>query len=217
MLSMLHTVETNAALFEGLLNESASDVPFRHQVNEELLRNAMRDGSSDPDVVEAVTAAVRAAGEGAKVLLCTCSTIGGIAESVALSNGAPVLRVDRAMAREAVATGTRIVIAAAVESTLEPTRRLVEDEARRQGRSVELTEQVIGGAWDRLQSDGTEAYHAAVAEGLRQIAASAPDVIVLAQATMAGAVDRCADLPVPILASPRLGLADAVAHWRAGA
>jgi hypothetical protein len=46
-----------------------------------------------------------------------------------------------------------------------------------------------------------------IADGLRQIAGAQPDVIVLAQATMTGAVDRCSDLPVPVLASPRLGLA----------
>jgi hypothetical protein len=147
MLSMLHTLASNAALFEGLLSEMAPDVPFRHQVNEGLLRNAMRVGPGDAGVVAAVEGAVRQAGEEARVVLCTCSTIGGIAESVEPPSGVPVLRVDRAMAREAVSRGTRIVVAAAVESTLGPTRRLVEDEARRQGRSIELTEQVIEGAW----------------------------------------------------------------------
>jgi hypothetical protein len=102
MLSMLHTLESNAALFEGLLAEMAPDVPFRHQVEEDLLRNAMGVGSGDPGVVAAVEGAVRKAGEEARVVLCTCSTIGSIAESIELTNGVPVLRVDRAMARKAV-------------------------------------------------------------------------------------------------------------------
>ena len=67
-----------------------------------------------------------------------------------------------------------------------------------------------------LSETGGSVLGCRIADGLRQIAGAQPDVIVLAQATMAGAVDRCSDLPVPVLASPRLGLADALAQWRAG-
>jgi hypothetical protein len=101
MLSMLHTLASNAVLFEGLLSEMAPDVPFHHQVEEDLLRNAMRVGSGDADVVAAV--------EGA--------TIGGIAENVELTNGVPVLRVDSHGPQSGL-EGARIVIAAAVASTL---------------------------------------------------------------------------------------------------
>jgi Asp/Glu/hydantoin racemase len=210
MLSLLHTVDTNKTLFADLLREMAPDADVRHAVRPDLLADAMQLGSDDPAVIDAVESVVREAAEGADAVLCTCSTIGGIAEATATEGGIPVLRVDRAMAREAVRTGPRIVVAAAVESTLTPTRALVEDEARRQGRDVELTVRVIDGAWDALQSGGREAYLDAIERWLRDAATEDTDVFVLAQATMAGAAERCQDLEVPVLSSPRLGLAYAL-------
>jgi len=46
-------------------------------------------------------------------------------------------------------------------------------------------------------------------------AARAFDVIVLAQASMAAAEPFCADLPCPVLSSPRLGLLAAINAYRA--
>ncbi len=43
----------------------------------------------------------------------------------------------------------------------------------------------------------------------------AAELIVLAQASMAAALERCGDLGVPVLSSPRLGLEAALAAWRA--
>jgi hypothetical protein len=43
------------------------------------------------------------------------------------------------------------------------------------------------------------------------------DAVVLAQASMAPAAALLADQPVPVLASPRLGLEAAVAAWRGAA
>jgi hypothetical protein len=41
------------------------------------------------------------------------------------------------------------------------------------------------------------------------------DVVVLAQASMAGAAPLCAGLPLPVLSSPSLGLEAALAAYRA--
>ncbi len=67
------------------------------------------------------------------VVVCTCSTIGGSAEQTRLPHGQSVLRVDRAMAERAVEIGSRIVVAAALESTLAPTTELIQDVAAQQG------------------------------------------------------------------------------------
>ena len=53
-------------------------------------------------------------------------------------------------------------------------------------------------------------YHAAIAAALAGQRGRG-DVIVLAQASMAGAAELCADLGVPILSSPRLGVEAALA------
>jgi hypothetical protein len=142
-------------------------------------------------------------------VLCTCSTIGGCAEEIGRSAGAPVLRVDRAMAERAVELGPRILVAAALASTLEPTRALLLDAAARAGKTVRIGEVLCDSAWPHFERGDHAGYFAAIAECLRGVASDA-DVIVLAQASMAGAAALCADLPVPILSSPRLGLEAAI-------
>ncbi|MYR46935.1 aspartate/glutamate racemase family protein, partial [Streptomyces sp. SID5910] len=133
-----------------------------------------------------------------------CSTIGGVAEEAAGGAGVPVLRVDRPMAAAAVAAGRRVVVLAALESTLAPTRALVAEEARRAGRPVEVRTRLVDGAWPCFEAGDTDRYVrlvAAVADAVTDA-----DAIVLAQASMAPAA-RLTSTRVPVLASPRLGLA----------
>jgi hypothetical protein len=162
------------------------------------------------------------------VVLCTCSTIGGWAEQTVLPNGQGVIRVDRPMAEEAVKIACegdgRIVVAAALESTLAPTNDLIMQVAQEQGIEVSVRPLLCVGAWERFEAGDQAGYWASIAETLHKefagnnaLALEAPacDVIVLAQASMAGAAALCADLPVPILSSPRLGLEAAVRAYRA--
>jgi hypothetical protein len=148
------------------------------------------------------------------VVLCTCSTIGGAAEQVRHPSAGPVQRVDRAMAERAVAIGSKIVVVAALASTLAPTRDLILDVARQAGKSVTITEVLCEGAWGKFEGGDQAGYWQAVADCLRHHVDTG-DVIVLAQASMAGAADLCADLSAPILSSPRLGVEAAIAAYRA--
>ena len=74
-----------------------------------------------------------AASDGAAVVACTCSTIGGIAERTATGGAFTAQRIDRAMAERAVRAGPRVLIAAALESTLEPTTALILSTAAQAG------------------------------------------------------------------------------------
>ncbi|CAM5693879.1 Aspartate/glutamate racemase OS=Streptomyces griseomycini OX=66895 GN=FHS37_006074 PE=4 SV=1 [Streptomyces griseomycini] len=137
-------------------------------------------------------------------MLCTCSTIGGAAEAAAAGAGVPVLRVDRPMAGAAVAAGPRVVVLAALESTVRPTVALLEEEARRAGRTVEVRTVLVEGAWTRFETGDREGYVRRVADAADEVTGA--DVIVLAQASMAPA-ERLRTTTVPVLSSPRPGLA----------
>jgi hypothetical protein len=214
-LTFLHTSPAHVPTFDRLLAELAPGVPARHVVDESLLDEARAAGSITPALERRVAAAVsEALDQGAGVVLCTCSTIGGCAEQLGQRASAPVLRVDRAMAERAVALGRRIVVAAALASTLAPTRALLLDAAERAGQAVELRELLCDDAWLYFERGDLAGYHGRIAARLRAEAGEA-DAIVLAQASMAGAAELCADLPVPILSSPRLGLAAALAAYQA--
>jgi hypothetical protein len=209
-LTLLHTSPVHIATFDRLLAEVAPDVPVRHVVEESLLRQARDRGHVTVELAGRIAETVQDALEqDAKVVLCTCSTIGGAAEAAGQTLRQVVLRVDRPMAERAVTLGTRIVVMAALASTIVPTRELVLDVARQSNKDIELVEVLCEDAWAIFERGDIAGYHQAIARRLRDVA-SVGDVIVLAQASMAEATRLCANLPVPVLSSPRLGLEAAV-------
>ncbi|GGP42883.1 aspartate/glutamate racemase family protein [Streptomyces calvus] len=203
MLALLHTSPVHVPVFDALCDEHHPGLELRHVVVEELLDRARAAGPGA--VADDVRRRVREAADGgARAVLCTCSTIGDLAERAADGVGVPVLRVDRPMAGAAVAAGPRVVVLAALESTLGPTAALVRDEAARAGRSVEVRTAVVRGAWERFEAGDTAEYVRRVADAADAVTGA--DVIVLAQASMAPA-ERLTTTALPVLSSPRPGLA----------
>lgn len=202
MLALLHTSPVHVPVFDALRDAETPGLALRHLVHPQLLGRARAQG---PEAVSAEVSAVLAdaAGHGARAVLCTCSTIGAVAETAGAALGLPALRVDRPMAAAAVATGPRIAVLAALESTLAPTEALIDEEALRAGREVGVRTVLVPGAWERFESGDTDGYLSAVAAAAREFRDA--DVIVLAQASMAPAAEGL-DGGIPVLSSPRLGL-----------
>ncbi|MFG2964688.1 MULTISPECIES: aspartate/glutamate racemase family protein [unclassified Streptomyces] len=206
MLALLHTSPLHIPVFDALRDEDHPGLELRHLVAPELLARARREG---PEAVAGdVAAALRRAAANADVraVLCTCSTIGEVAERAAAEVAVPVVRGDRPMAAAAVAAGPRVTVLATVESTLAPTLALIEDEARRAHRPVRARAQLVPDAWTRFEAGDTEGCARLVATTADTVTDT--DVIVLAQASMTPATDL-ATTTVPILSSPRPGLAAA--------
>ncbi|MFI6007653.1 aspartate/glutamate racemase family protein [Streptomyces sp. NPDC051243] len=205
MLALLHTSPLHIPVFDALRQEHHQDLELRHFVDEELLTRARREGAEAvaDDVRRALHQAVA---DGARAVLCTCSTIGAVAEEAAAEAGVPVLRVDRPMAAAAVAEGARVVVLATVESTLGPTASLIEEEARRTGRPVDVRTRIVDGAWERFDAGDVDGCARLVAAAADEVTDA--DAIVLAQVSIAPA-QWLATTPVPVLSSPRPGLAAA--------
>ncbi|WP_199820476.1 aspartate/glutamate racemase family protein [Streptomyces sp. NRRL F-2664] len=201
-LTLLHTSPVHVPVFDALRDRHHPGAVLRHLVVPELLGRARADGprAAAPALRELL------AGAGPGPVLVTCSTIGATAESLGPGLGVPVLRVDRPMAAAAVRTGPRIVVLAALGSTLGPTAELLAEEAG--GRPVSVAAHLVAGAWESFASGDTARYLTRVAEAADAVTGA--DVIVLAQASMAGAAEL-ATTAIPVLASPRAGLAAALA------
>jgi hypothetical protein len=214
-ISFLHTAEAHIPTFEGLARSRSQAVATRHRVEPALLADALAAGSITPAVAARVADAVRAAGAGADVVLCTCSTIGGAAEAAGRALGITVLRVDRVMAEAAVALGRRILVAVTVASTIAPTRTLLEDVATAAGCAVDLRLVMVAGGFALFQAGDLAGYVAAIDRAVRAALGDA-EVVVLAQASMAGAAAGLADLGRPVLTSTALGVARALALASAG-
>lgn len=207
MLTFIHTTASNEALFRTLLEEMGPDIPARHLLAADLLDRATAHGRVTPEIAADTKERMQAAlDDGARLVLCTCSTLGTCADQM---NDPRVLRIDRAMARRATGKGGRVLVAACVASTLEPTVTLL----RESGPQTEIEMLLMADLWPHFQAGERELYWQGIAERLRAHAAEF-DCIVLAQASMAGAADLLSDLPVPVLSSPRIGLEAAIAAYR---
>ncbi|MFE0511455.1 arylsulfatase, partial [Streptomyces sp. NPDC058964] len=85
-LALLHTSAVHVPVFDALRDEDHQGLELRHFVDEGLLERARGDG---PEAVAADVAALleRAVADGARAVLCTCSTIGAVAEAAATGGG----------------------------------------------------------------------------------------------------------------------------------
>ncbi|WP_418961565.1 aspartate/glutamate racemase family protein [Streptomyces tritici] len=205
MLALLHTSPVHVPVFDGLRDAEHPGLVLRHLVSEELLARA-REGGPEAVAQDVVRLLRGAVAEGARAVLCTCSTIGGVTEAAAGPLGVPVLRVDRPMAARA-AQARRVTVLAAVESTLGPTVELIREEAAGAA-GPRIDARLVDGAWRRFEAGDREGYLAAVVAAVDAVPEDEADVIVLAQASMADAATRVTTR-LPVLASPRSGLAAA--------
>jgi hypothetical protein len=215
VLGLLHTAESHRARFDRLLAELAPrDVGWVHCVREILLRQAL-----DTFPVNTIAAGIESAmallqRQGASQVLCTCSSVGGMAEQVGRQMGLPTLRLDRPMAEAAVAAGRHILVAACLPSTLGPTTQLLNEVAHAQNRRIEIETLLMENAWPLFQA-GDEAGFTRHIAGIILNIRPRPDAIVLAQASMAAAADLLRQAPMPVFASPRLGVAAALGRLTA--
>ena len=222
-IGFVHTVLTLAPTFDTLADELLPGAQRFHIADESLLAVTRAAGELTPTTRRRVLGYVGSAADaGADLVVVTCSSIGPAVDASRDFVPVPVVRIDEAMADEAVRLGSRVGVVATLPTTLEPTAELVARRARAAGRDVDVVDVVdvvqrlCDGAFDALQAGDRERHDELVREGVRETA-GAVDVIVLAQASMARVTDALGDdeKTVPILSSPRLGMqrvADLVAQ-----
>ncbi|MFD7617010.1 arylsulfatase, partial [Streptomyces sp. NPDC059802] len=153
-LALLHTSPVHVPVFDALRDADHPGLALRHLVHEDLLAKAREAGP------EAVSGEIRdllagAVADGVRAVLCTCSTIGAVAESQSATLGVPVLRVDRPMAAAAAAQD-RVVVLASITGTLAPTLALLAEEAG--DRPVDVRTVVVDGAWARFEAGDRDGY-----------------------------------------------------------
>lgn len=197
----LHTTQVHVATFEALSRQLLPSARTVHRVDTEALELARQDGTAER--VRAVVAGhlseLREAG--CEVVLCTCSTLGEVAEGLS-GDGLEVVRIDRPMLRRAVSLGPRIGVLAALTSTVEPTTRVLAAETADAGADISIEVSVVDGAWEAFLSGNAEDYRSRIAEAALALS-SRCDVVVLAQASMEPAAALLAGLATPVLTSPR--------------
>jgi hypothetical protein len=202
-IACLHTAAGNLAVFDAACPPGAR---LTHTLREDLLKDAEAAGGLTEAIAQRTAAALEAlATPGVDAVLLTCSTVG---PGAALARAAiPVLRVDAALAETATQGGGKVVVLCAVETTVEPTRKIFAEAAARHGATLEV--RLVPGAWAAFRAGDPAGYHAIVAAAADAAFAEGAAQVALAQASMSGAV-ALAKGRKP-LASPPAGLAAALA------
>ena len=209
-IGFLHTANIHEPNFRALVVAAGRGAFDQvHYVDETLLADVRRTGP-DGDLRNRIRTRLHAL-RGVDVIVCTCSTIGGEAEQIAAELGVAFVRIDRPMAELAVAEGGRVGIAAALESTIAPTRALLLEAAAMAGVSVELVAIDCRVAWPSFEEGAMTEYLALVAKSVRQAASGQPfRAVVLAQASMSDAVALLTGEPYPVFSSPQLAVDRAI-------
>ncbi|WP_246685317.1 aspartate/glutamate racemase family protein [Methylobacterium sp. WL103] len=203
-ITCLHTAQSNIAVFDAALAAAGlTGVTLHHEVRADLLAAAEREGGLTMQIAQRTAEALQGLSDGADVVLLTCSTLGPAAEIAADDATIPILRVDAALAAEAVKDGGSVVVLCAVETTVEPTRRLFESAALATG--AEVTVCLVPGAWEAFKAGDRDRYLAIVAEAAEDAMRGGATRVALAQASMAEASNL---LPTAqrALSSPTVGL-----------
>lgn len=134
--------------------------------------------------------------EGARVVLCTCSTLGRAAEATTAPR-ASVLRVDRPMAARAVELGRPLLLVAATPTAMTTAVALL----RKVG-APPARELLCSDAWRSFEAGDQVGYATAIAQQVNTHA-HPNEVAILAQASMAHAAPLIRGADVEVLTSPR--------------
>lgn len=207
VLVLVHTVPPLVEEIGRLAAELIPEARPLHVLDEPLLDHVRTSGpgAADVDRLAGHIAAAEAVSAGA--VLVTCSTISLLVDEVRPRFRTPIVKIDEAMAREAVTAGQRIALVATNPTTIEPSRALLTAQATALGREIELSVHQVEGALAALLAGDGATHDHLVAASIQEAAGNA-DVIVLAQASTARVLRAMTAPPgVPVLASPYLALA----------
>ncbi len=210
-LACLHTSAVHIKTFDDLLRKHNTDIELVHLVNEDLLEYHQKLGFVDDKLQTKIELEIAKLAKDSNAILCTCSSIAQAAVGLAPKYNLPILRIDKPMAVKAISLGKRIVVLAALESTLETSLEIVKTTIKENNSDSQVIAKLCQGAWQYFEADDYNKYYQTIADCIDNLAKNA-DVIVLAQASMAKAKEFC-KADIPVLSSPELALQAALKYF----
>jgi Asp/Glu/hydantoin racemase len=203
---------TAQAIVEPIKQLFAEILPGCRLINiieDAMIQDVIAAGRVTPEIARRLVRYYLAAQDtGADLIFNTCSSIGDVTIMARSLVNIPIVKIDDAMAAEAVRIGERVGVLATLPTTLAPTVRLVKAQAELAGRNVSIVEGLAKGAYEALIAKQPERHDTMVTEAAERVASQA-DVIVLAQGSMARMEEALArKAGKPVLSSPRRGVLD---------
>ena len=206
-LAIIHTTPATVESMKTLAAEFLPSYELVNFVDDSILPQLAQNNGDLVEVEDRLIHYARFAEQvGADVILEACSSVGEVVARMQSAVSIPIVRIDDAMAEQAVQRGEHVGVAATLQTTLQPTTRLLQVKAQAANRQVEVTPLLIEGAYQRLMAGDREGHDNLLVEKLQELAHTM-DVVVLAQASMARVLPRLTVADADkILVSPRLAM-----------
>lgn len=196
-------VEPTKALFAKYL----PDVRLINIVDDSLIQDVIKANSVPWGVRRRlINYYFMARDAGADVIFNTCSSVGDVALHAREILDVPIVKIDDAMAEEAVLKYKKIGVLATLQTTLEPTIRLLHHFGRIHNKNCFVVESLAKGAFEAIVNGDQTLHDSLIIEAANSIAPDV-DAFVLAQGSMARMEAKLSEIThKPILSSPERGV-----------
>ena len=203
-LTILHTTLATTTTIPAMIRELYPDeFDIVNVLDDSLLNDIKCSGRMSASVIERfIQYACIAKNNGSDALLLACSSLGKAADIARELLDIPLYKIDEPMADQAVESGNNILVLVTVKSTLEPTSDLIRSKRKSQEQSVTCI--LIPDVFELYEID-RERHDQKIAEVIQEHW-NTYDVIVLAQASMANAIQYITQGREKIVTSLPLGL-----------
>lgn len=202
-ITVIHTTPATIASLGAVIARILPGVYVSHCLDDSVLRQINEEGYISAGARYRFHQLVHlAAASKPDAVLCACSSVGGMLEEAREFVSVPLVRIDEPMAKAAAQRSGSIAVCATVKSTLEPTLELIR---RYAGEDRRIDAVLISEAGKYLNSDKRK--YLEIIGGRLTDAAAKYDTVVLAQASMAEALDHLpVELKTVFLTSPESGV-----------
>lgn len=196
-LALIHTVAwyqkaVTQPFFDPLL-EKHPDLEIMNIMDDTLLSDSIRAGSAPDEVLNRIVGyGLLAQNAGADMVMCSCTTVNRAME-IARESGKfhiPVLNIDEPMAELAVKSGKKFGVVATLHTSPQGTCYLLEREAKKLGKEIDIEVVVCPEAFEALMNDNVELHDRLVREEIDKLAERV-DVIVLGQISLSQVKHSC--------------------------
>lgn len=192
-IALLHTVKAGYVRFGEEIRNALPNVEITNTLDEDLAKEAVECGVSPHLANRFLAAAKLTESTGADLIVCACTSMIPMIDSVKPFLEVPIILIDDEMHRCAPSMGDRVTIFATAESALEPTIKKYEQNLMEQGVTGKTISTLVCPEANKFMREGNmEEHDRLVLEAVRNIKDT--DLIILSQYSITHLAKRIAEI-----------------------
>jgi Asp/Glu/hydantoin racemase len=206
-LAIIHTTPVTIEPLKKLAEKYLANYEIINFLDDSILPSLLSTGGNIEKIEhKLIQYSIFAKEEEADIILFACSSVGEVAIKAEQKVAIPVVRIDEAMAEQAVHQGDKIAVIATLSTTLNPTVALLKQKADQFKKNNQILTILADEAYLALMEGDKERHDTILANEISRLAKES-DVVVLAQASMARVLAHLSEeVKEKCLTSPELGM-----------